>query len=99
MPDNFAIAGQREISCSGKGYRIDFVVEHQSDAGVITRIAVECDGHDFHEKTKEQVRRDKRRDRALTAAGYIPVHFAGSEIVASPYRCVKEVFALLRSRA
>ena len=33
------------------------------------RIVVECDGHDFHEKTKEQAARDKSRERDLRSGG------------------------------
>ena len=28
-------------------------------------LAVECDGHDYHDRTKAQVRKDKARDRRL----------------------------------
>jgi hypothetical protein len=65
-------------------------------AGVI----VEVDGHDFHEKTKEQAARDKSRDRAVLRVSRRPtVRFAGSEIHADPVGCVKEVIALLESIA
>ena len=52
-------------------------------------LAVECDGHDFHEKTKEQAARDKQRDRVLFNAEYPVMRFTGSEIVAGPLRCGK----------
>lgn len=47
-------------------------------------IAIELDGHDFHERTKEQATRDKRRDRALVAAGWSVLRFTGSEVIKSP---------------
>ena len=50
------------------------VVEH------VFSIVVELDGHDFHEKTKEQAQKDKDRDRSLTRAGYKIMRFTGSEI-------------------
>lgn len=43
-------------------------------------LAIECDGHDFHEKTKEQARRDKSRDRLLMANGIHTIRFTGSEV-------------------
>lgn len=43
-------------------------------------INVECDGHDFHERTKEQAARDKRRDRDLQSVGWVVARFTGSEI-------------------
>ena len=38
---------------------------------------MECDGHDFHERTKEQASSDKKRDRSLQAAGFL-VPFASA---------------------
>jgi very-short-patch-repair endonuclease len=58
----------------------------------ITRqLVVECDGHQFHEKTKEQVSRDKKRDRDLQTAGYKVFRFSGSEISNDPIACAYDV--------
>lgn len=54
-------------------------------------LAVECDGHDFHEKTKEQAARDKARDRALLINGVPSMRFSGSEIWRDVFACVKSV--------
>jgi hypothetical protein len=70
--------------------RLDFALlpEVQAQAnGVRYRVAVELDGHDFHERTKEQARRDKQRDRVLQTAGWIVLRFAGSEVFADPHSC------------
>jgi very-short-patch-repair endonuclease len=56
---------------------------------------VECDGHDFHEKTKEQARKDKQRDRFLQSKGYKVLRFTGSEIWADPDACAEEVYSQL----
>lgn len=56
-------------------------------------LAVECDGHDFHEKTKQQAARDKRRDRDLAAMGVQTMRFTGSEIWRDPEGCANEVYA------
>lgn len=58
-------------------------------------LVVELDGHDFHEKTKEQARQDKKRDRALMELGYPVVRFAGSEVWADPFECAREALRLL----
>ena len=55
------------------------------------RLVIECDGHDFHERTKEQAARDKQRDRALFCLGYPVMRFTGSEIVAGPVKCAESV--------
>lgn len=70
--------------------RLDFVILgcRWDDGGVMpymahcphVALAVECDGHDFHEKTKEQARRDKSRDRILISHGIHTIRFTGSEI-------------------
>ena len=52
---------------------------------------IEIDGHEWHEKTKEQAMRDKCKDRAYIKNGYIPIHFTGSEVFHNPENCVKEV--------
>ena len=41
---------------------------------------IECDGHDFHEKTKEQATYDKRRERFLMTTGRKVLRFSGTEI-------------------
>jgi very-short-patch-repair endonuclease len=55
------------------------------------KLVVECDGHDFHERTKEQVARDKARDRAIVSAGYDVFRFSGSEIWRDPLGCAGQV--------
>ena len=58
-------------------YTVDFLVSADfSDDKVI----IECDGHDFHEKTKEQAKHDKERDRFLTSLGFKILRYTGSEI-------------------
>lgn len=58
-------------------YSVDFLVTaNLSD----DKIIIECDGHDFHEKTKEQAKHDKERDRWLTSQGFKILRYTGSEI-------------------
>jgi very-short-patch-repair endonuclease len=71
-------------------YRADFLVWFMLKthyAGVI----VECDGHAFHEKTKEQAARDKKRDRELLTAGFPVLRFTGSEIFSDAIGCADQV--------
>lgn len=51
------------------------------------RIAIECDGHDFHERTPEQAQRDKSRDRFLSEQGWIVLRFTGREITRDARSC------------
>lgn len=62
-------------------YRVDFAMRVYNDGtGVKHWYVIECDGHDFHERTKEQAAADRARDRALTRAGYKVIRFTGSEL-------------------
>ncbi|MFC3229373.1 endonuclease domain-containing protein [Marinibaculum pumilum] len=58
-------------------------------------VVVECDGHKFHERTKEQARRDRSRDRWMTSKGIKILRFTGSEIYRDADRCANEVVNLL----
>lgn len=58
-------------------YRIDFAMWVKGNPAPVF---IECDGHDFHERTKEQAERDRSRDRAIQAAGIPVLRFTGREI-------------------
>lgn len=76
-------------------YTADFVVILNAAQDVKQPpIIVECDGHDFHEKTKEQAQHDKKRDRELQRLGYKVYRFTGSEIFRTCGACVLEALGL-----
>jgi very-short-patch-repair endonuclease len=73
-------------------YIVDLFFWETFSNGFFTKgIVVECDGHDFHEKTKDQVRRDKSRDRWIQAQGYPVMRFSGSEIYRNSETCCREI--------
>lgn len=76
-------------------YRADFMYRIMGEPakGQPYRLVVELDGHDFHERTKEQAKHDRTRDRRLQAAGYAVMRFTGSEVWANPFACLDEVFS------
>lgn len=76
-------------------YRVDFVVRvPYVDGGYSPRLLViECDGHDFHERTREQAQKDRLRDRAVQAAGHVIFRFTGSEIWRDPIGCAQTAMA------
>jgi very-short-patch-repair endonuclease len=86
----YEVVGQHTIEVSGKTYRLDFAIEPTWN-----QVAIEVDGHEFHERTKEQAARDKSRDRALQAAGWRVLRFTGSEVWNDPRRCAQEVYNVL----
>jgi very-short-patch-repair endonuclease len=80
-------------------YSADMVVEWSLlDQDPITyRSVIECDGHDFHERTKEQARHDRRRDRTIQEFGLPVLRFTGSEIHADAAACGRQVMKFFES--
>ncbi len=84
LPDHMAESVLYVLTQAPLGpYRVDFLVLLKV-AGDVMRVAIECDGHDFHEKTKEQASRDKARDRFMQAEGIPVFRYTGSEIFRAP---------------
>lgn len=69
-------------------YRPDFMIKSPN---VSKPIVIECDGHEFHERTKEQAARDRQRDRDLQGWGYLVLRFTGAELYRDPMECASEV--------
>lgn len=72
-------------------YRVDFLISVTDKEGKRHKIVVELDGHDFHERTKEQAAKDKARDRWLTNHGIKFLRYAGTEVWNNPLACAQEV--------
>lgn len=81
--------------CVVGDYRVDFLFYAKRAGHTDFWLAVECDGHDFHEKTKEQAQKDKSRDREVLALGVQTIRFTGSEIWMNPLRCADVVYGLI----
>lgn len=82
-------------------FRIDMAfigqrMERDRDEMPWVRVAVELDGHDFHERTKEQASRDKRRDRVLAANGWSVLRFTGSDVYRDPAKVLEEIDRVCR---
>lgn len=86
-------------------HRVDFVISswtygrvHSKGAKAVNgdarwrKLIVECDGHDYHERTKEQAAKDRSRDRELNGAGYDVFRFTGSELWRDPWGCAEQVY-------
>lgn len=92
--DNRTIETQVPIG----SYKADFVVSWFCSGQKIS-VVVECDGHDYHERTKRQAAHDKKRDRYMLAQGWHVMRFTGSEIYRDAASCVMEVDEQLRALA
>jgi len=77
-------------------YSADFLLELGRLGGPIeARIVVEVDGHDFHQRTKQQAAHDKKRDRFFAATGLTVLRFTGSEVTRDAKACASEAMVLL----
>ena len=97
---------QKEIYANGKKYKVDFYITASELFSLVKNdehtiysreviLCVECDGHDFHEKTKEQVSKDKSRERDIMSIGLNLIRFSGSEIYKSPNKCAIQTIKIL----
>lgn len=77
-------------------YRADFLIGIGGNGPRLSKcIVVECDGHDFHEKTKDQAARDKSRDRDMMFVVAKVIRFTGSELHARPFECADDAWELM----
>ena len=84
---------QYETVADGQRYRLDVVIQDWNDDGTLVPIlAVELDGHTYHERTPGQVAERNTRDRALQMAGWTVLHFSYEEIRTRGLECAIEVF-------
>lgn len=66
------------------GFEVDFWITD-------TPVVLECDGWEYHARTREQFERDSERDATLIAAGFIPVHCTYRGIKKHPARVAKRI--------
>lgn len=91
--DGYLITPQLQVD----QYRVDVAIERVDGQRREPFLVIELDGHDFHERTKEQAQRDKSRDRKLQALGWKVLRFTGSEVYRDPAACCLEVRRLMVS--
>lgn len=55
-------------------------------------MAIEVDGHEFHEKTKTQASHDKKRDRYLLSMNIPVIRYTGTEVYRNPKTVARDAF-------
>lgn len=70
-------------------YIVDFFVNARV-CGIPVTAVIECDGHDFHERTKDQASYDKARDRFCQAEGHLVLRYSGADIWGDPLQCAQD---------
>jgi len=92
---------QHPIVADGRDWRLDVALTVWGSER--PGIAIELDGHTFHERTPEQVADRNVRDRALQSAGWEVLHFSFHEIRDHGLDCavaaVERFDAILAERA
>ena len=54
-------------------------------------VLVECDGHIWHERTEEERKKEKARDRYLQRNNYLVFHYTGKEILDNGLKIANEI--------
>ena len=80
-------------------YIADFVISFTNHYVEESYVAIEIDGHQWHEKTKTQAMHDKQRERYLLRKDYPVMRFTGSEIFHNTEECAKEVLSIMIDRS
>lgn len=73
-------------------FRADFAIL-STETG--RRLVVECDGHEFHDRTIEQAAYDKARDRHMLARGFPVMRFTGAEVYRQIDLCISDITSYL----
>lgn len=92
---------QQVIKFDGKRYIADILFEQDIYCTEKPyKVVIECDGHEFHEATKEQVEKRNNRDMDLKMQGYDVLHYSGSQIFKNPKKCAREItkYIILKAR-
>jgi hypothetical protein len=86
LDNSVSLESQVEVNTEHGQFRIDFVMSHRGKG-----IAVECDGHDFHEGF-----RDEFRDAILLGEGHFETiyHFRGCDLTHRDKDCLWLISAL-----
>lgn len=95
------IIPQCVIETEKNTYFVDFLYifstfyenNHGLKEEIVYELVVECDGHDFHQKTKKQVEHDNERELEIQMSGYDVVRFSGSQIYNNPFKCADDALS------
>lgn len=102
------LLSQKEVTCNDKKYFVDFSFEADDYLADLTlgnkikntnfKLAIECDGYEFHQKTKEQVKQDNEREFDLKMAGYDVLRFSGTQIFNNPIKCAEDTYNFIMKK-
>lgn len=94
----YCVEPQYKIRTEKQNRIMDFaIIDADTDDQDIV-VFIECDGFDYHAKTKEQFTYTQQKDRELKTMGYNVLHFTGTEIYTNPLKCADEVWKFVKKR-
>lgn len=106
--ENIYLIEQEEEKYKNKKYYIDFVFKADDYLSNLVlrdkiknhkyKLAIECDGYEFHQKTKEQVEKDNEREFDLKMLGYDVLRFSGTQIYNNPLKCAEDTYNYIIKR-
>lgn len=96
--DVISIIKQDKIVVNGSEYRVDFVIPVVYKNQENKMFIIECDGYEFHRRTKEEDEYENKRERDLQIKGYEIIRFSGVEIWHRPRQCAEEVIKIILSK-
>jgi hypothetical protein len=70
---------------------VDFAVFYPNVSRDKPLVVIEVDCHDFHERTREQASRDRRRIRKIQSLGIPILPFTGTDVVRGSTEAAREV--------
>lgn len=88
-------------------YRVDFKISncdmimkdlgnsYKKIVGDDKSVLVECDSQEWHERTEEERRYEKARDRYLAKKGFTVFRYTGKEILENPVKIAEEIFTFV----
>lgn len=88
---DFRISNHETIGMFNNGY-------WKKCAGCDRSVLIECDSQEWHERTEEERRYEKARDRYLVKKGFTVFHYTGKEILKNPIKIAEEIFTFVGCR-
>lgn len=80
------------------GHRVDFLFTVRSPtSGRSRRVAVECDGHAFHDRSAAQASKDRARDRRLLREGVPTLRYTFSDLARQPNESFNDLNETLKA--
>jgi len=83
-------------------YRVDFLVGNyiftKDHIQIKKEVIVECDSQQFHDRSEQERRYEKQRDRFLQSKNYKIFHYTGAEIFKNPLLIAQEIIAYVMEK-